>query len=76
MSEWQMPKLRSAICGSAGYCPNCSEPWTIKCLPCKASPRFWKPHKFCPDCRAPIEKLINLRNKQMVSQGAELKVTP
>jgi len=48
----------------ATYCPNCGEPWMVKCSRCGASWLFWKFYKFCPGCGAAVEKLGNIPSKQ------------
>ncbi|MBC8275945.1 MAG: zinc-ribbon domain-containing protein [Chloroflexi bacterium] len=61
MTEWnKCPGCGDTISSVAAYCPNCGEHWTVKCSKCEASWRFWKFHKFCPDCGAPVEKFANV----------------
>ncbi|MFC1937291.1 zinc ribbon domain-containing protein [Chloroflexota bacterium] len=56
MTAWnKCPGCGIIISGAFDYCPNCGEPWTIKCPNCGISQRFWEFHKFCPNCGARIE---------------------
>ena len=51
MIPWnKCPGCGITIGGDSDYCPNCGEPWTIKCSGCGLPQRFWKFHKFCPRC--------------------------
>ena len=64
MTEWnKCPGCGVTISGVPDYCPNCGEPWVVKCSRCGASWRFWKFYKFCPDCGAVVEKLGNIQGK-------------
>lgn len=55
--EWnKCPGCGITVSGSADYCPNCGEPWTIECKNCGKTWRFWENYKFCPNCGAQVEK--------------------
>jgi len=55
MPGWnKCPGCGITISGS-DYCPNCGEPWTIRCPNCGLTQRFWKLDKFCPSCGVRIE---------------------
>ena len=57
MIEWnKCPGCGITINSVAQYCPNCGEPWTVKCSECGTSWRFWKFHKFCPSCGTAVER--------------------
>ncbi len=65
MIAWnKCPGCGATISSGAAYCPNCGEPWTVKCSRCGASWRFWKFYKFCPDCGVAVEKFGNIPGKQ------------
>ncbi len=78
MTEWnKCPGCGATISSVAAYCPNCGEPWTVKCSRCGASWRFWKFYKFCPGCGAAVEKLGNIpgKQRQAAQEGGKLKAT-
>jgi rRNA maturation endonuclease Nob1 len=56
MTDWnKCPGCGSTASGNAAFCPNCGEPWTIRCPNCGLTGRFWKFRKFCAACGARIE---------------------
>jgi len=64
MTQWnKCPGCEATISSVADYCPNCGEPWTIKCPECNRTWRFWISHKFCPNCGAKVEKRGVTRGK-------------
>ncbi len=68
MKEWnKCPGCLTTSGGSPDYCPNCGEPWTIKCPQCGLTWRFWENHKFCPNCGARVESrgVSKVKKKQM-----------
>ena len=65
MTAWnKCPGCGATISSGATYCPNCGEPWTVKCSRYGASWRLLKFYKFCPGCGATVEKLGNIPGKQ------------
>jgi len=57
MRIWnKCPKCLTTIEGGTDFCPNCGEPWTIRCQYCDLTWRFWEDRKFCPDCGTKVEK--------------------
>ena len=79
MSAWnKCPGCEITISSVADFCPNCGEPWKVKCSGCGAIWRFWKFYKFCPGCGAAVEKLGNIpgKQRQAAQEGDKLKATP
>ncbi|MBN1191316.1 MAG: zinc ribbon domain-containing protein [Dehalococcoidales bacterium] len=57
MKIWnKCPGCSTIITGGNDFCPNCGEPWTIKCPQCGLKWRFWENRNYCPVCGAPIER--------------------
>jgi hypothetical protein len=56
MTDWnKCPGCGTTASGNAAFCPNCGEPWVVKCPNCGASGRFWKFRKFCSSCGTRME---------------------
>ena len=56
MIEWnKCPGCGGTISSDDDFCPDCGEPWTIKCPGCGEILRFWKVRKFCHKCGARME---------------------
>jgi predicted amidophosphoribosyltransferase len=57
MTNWnKCPSCGITTNSVSCYCPNCGEPWTIECVKCSRTWRFWESNRFCPYCGAPAEK--------------------
>ena len=70
MKTWnKCPGCLATADGRPDYCPNCGEPWTIKCSRCGMTWRFWQANKFCPNCGARVERLgvRKVREKKMAT---------
>ncbi|MBI4267252.1 MAG: zinc ribbon domain-containing protein [Chloroflexi bacterium] len=53
MPGWnKCPGCGTTISSASNHCPDCGEPWTIRCPNCGITGRFWKFGKFCPSCGA------------------------
>ena len=71
MKEWnKCPACLMTTRGGPDYCPNCGEPWTIKCSQCGLTWRFWESHKFCPNCGASVERrgISRVKKRQVATQ--------
>jgi hypothetical protein len=64
MMEWnKCPGCGGTISGDADFCPDCGEPWTVKCANCGIIQRFWKMRKFCQVCGTRMELLGVVKSK-------------